>query len=55
MAYAALHEYADGFKDPKTGQCSGISTIYDLQATQAFVIHPKQRTAALAPASPQGR
>ena len=50
-AYAALHEYADGFKDPKTGECTAISTIYDIEAAQAFVIHPKDRTATLAPAS----
>jgi len=47
-AYAALHKYADGFRDPKTGECSGISTVYDVEATQAFVIHPKEDTAALA-------
>jgi len=46
-SYAALHKYADGIKDPKTGACTGISTIYDVEATQAFVIHPKQQTAEL--------
>jgi hypothetical protein len=54
-AYAALHKYADGIKDPRTGACSGISTIYDVEATQAFVIHPhetaERKTAALTPSA----
>ena len=50
-AYAALHKYADGVKDPKTGECTGISTVYDVEATQAFVIHPKAQTAALTTAA----
>jgi len=41
-AYAALH----GYKDPKTGQCTGISTVFDVEAVPAFIIHDGDRTAA---------
>jgi hypothetical protein len=53
-AYAGLRKYADGFKNPKTGQCDGISTVFDIEATQAFVIHPKDqdRRAAVTAGAP---
>jgi hypothetical protein len=52
-SYAALHEMADGYKDPKTGQCTGISTAFDVEAVPAFIIHDGDKTAAAtAPAAP---
>ena len=48
----AVRRYADGFKDPKTGQCTAISTAFSITAIPAFVIHPEdsKKTAAAAPA-----
>lgn len=37
-AYGALHSLADGYKDPTTGKCTGISTVFDVAAIPAFVI-----------------
>jgi hypothetical protein len=39
--YEALNRLADGYPDPKTGQCSAISTAFRVEAIPAFVIHPK--------------
>jgi hypothetical protein len=49
----AVRRFADGFKDPKTGQCTALSTAFDIKAIPAFVIHPDDahRTAAATPAS----
>jgi hypothetical protein len=48
----AVRRYADGFKDPKTGQCTAISTAFNIEAIPAFVIHPDdaKKTAEAAPA-----
>ncbi len=49
----AVRRFSDGFKDPKTGQCTAISTAFNLQAIPAFVIHPedaKKTADAAAPA-----
>ena len=35
----AVHRYADGVKDPKTGQCTALSTAFNIDAIPAFVIH----------------
>jgi hypothetical protein len=35
--YNALRRYADGLKDPITGQCNGVSSAYDIEASPAFV------------------
>jgi len=43
-AYYALHEYADGDRDPKTGQCSSISTQYRIKAIPAFVVVAKTKS-----------
>ena len=45
---AALRKYADGIRDPKTGQCSGVSSAMQLSGIPAFVndLPPVQRTAA---------
>ncbi|HTJ64357.1 MAG TPA: hypothetical protein VL899_11150 [Alphaproteobacteria bacterium] len=36
----AVRRFADGFKDPKTGQCTALSTAFNIEAIPAFVIHP---------------
>jgi hypothetical protein len=38
--YNAFQRLADGDPDPKTGQCSTISTAYGVEAVPAFLIHP---------------
>ncbi len=35
--YNALRRYADGMKDPVTGQCNGISSAYDIEGVPAFL------------------
>ncbi len=49
--YQAIHRYADGMKDPATGQCTALSTAFEVNAIPAFVIHPEDahRTAAANP------
>jgi hypothetical protein len=37
-AYYAMKQLADGDRDPKTGQCSSISTQYRIKAIPAFVV-----------------
>ena len=37
-AYYALHELADGGRDPTTGKCTSISTQYRIKAIPAFVV-----------------
>jgi hypothetical protein len=44
-AYAALHALADGDRDPKTGQCTSISTQYFFRATPAFVVDVQTHSA----------
>src|ERR1043166_2670976 len=42
-----LKALADGIRDPKTGQCTGVSSAYELTAVPAFVNDvPGARTAA---------
>ena len=36
--YYSLHKYADGHPDPRTGQCTSISTQYRIKAIPAFVV-----------------
>ncbi len=38
--YVAAHELADGHKDPKTGNCTSLSTTLLVDAVGAYVIHP---------------
>jgi len=40
--YAAFKAMADGDPDPKTGQCTTISSAYGLEAVPAFLIHPTE-------------
>jgi len=48
----AVHRYADGVKDPKTGQCTALSTAFSISAIPAFVIHSEdaKKTVAAVPA-----
>ena len=49
----AARRFADGFKDAKTGQCTALSTAFEINAIPAFVIHPEdaKKTASAAPAA----
>jgi hypothetical protein len=38
----ASKRLADGYPDPKTGNCTALSTAMDFQAEPAFVIHPSK-------------
>ena len=38
--YKALHELADGYKDPATGQCTAISTAIHIKAVRTFIVPP---------------
>ena len=38
--YKAMHDLADGYKDPATGQCTAISTAINIKAVRTFVIPP---------------
>ena len=38
--YVAAHELADGHKDPKTGNCTALSTTLLIEAVGAYAIHP---------------
>ena len=40
--HAALHQLADGAKDPKTGRCTAISAAFNITAVQAFVVRPPE-------------
>jgi hypothetical protein len=40
--YQAAVRLADGHKDETTGQCTSISTAYDIGFTRAFIVHPEQ-------------
>ena len=42
--YRAAHELADGYPDPKTGQCTHLSTAFEVGAYAAFIIHPDNIT-----------
>jgi hypothetical protein len=38
--YYALKRMADGYPDPKTGECTALSAAYTIEAIRAFVVHP---------------
>lgn len=40
--YQAMHALADGVKDPKTGQCTGLSSARGYTFVRAYLIHPKK-------------
>jgi hypothetical protein len=39
--YAAAHKLADGYPDPKTGQCTALSSAFQFDAVAAFVNVPQ--------------
>jgi hypothetical protein len=39
--YEAAHRLADGYPDPKTGQCTAISAAYDVQMVRANIVSPR--------------
>jgi hypothetical protein len=39
---AAAYKLADGYPDPKTGQCTALSSAFDIVAYAAFVRHPER-------------
>lgn len=43
--YAAAHELADGYPDPKTGQCTALSSAFNFAVVSAFILHPGQSQA----------
>jgi hypothetical protein len=55
--YYALKRMADGYPDPKTGECTAISTAFNIEAIPAFVLHQpgaaKTKTAQAEPAGHQ--
>ena len=38
--YVAAHELADGYPDPKTGECTALSSAFDFEAVAAFIKRP---------------
>jgi carbon monoxide dehydrogenase subunit G len=40
--YAAAKELADGYPDPKTGECTALSAAYNIKAVSAYIIHERQ-------------
>jgi hypothetical protein len=42
--YVAGRKLADGYPDPKTGECTHLSTAIDIGAYAAFVIHPEKKS-----------
>jgi hypothetical protein len=44
--YYALKHAADGYPDPKTGECTQISTAFTIEALPAFVLHQPGDTGA---------
>ena len=51
--YAAFKQMADGDPDPKTGQCTTISSSYGLDAVPAFLVHPPEGKGATTAQGPQ--
>jgi hypothetical protein len=47
-AYRALKRLADGYKDPKTGVCTALSSARKFEFVRAFIEHrERERTNAL--------
>lgn len=46
--YNAFKRYADGLKDPVTGQCNGISAAYEIEGVPAY-LPPSQLQALISP------
>lgn len=43
--YQAMHDLADGYKDPDTGKCTALSTALHITAVRVFVAPPDQKVA----------
>jgi len=39
--YVAAHELADGYPDPETGECTALSSAYNIEAIPAFIVKPE--------------
>ena len=52
--YQALRQFAD-YRDPATGQTTGISAAYEVSFARAFIVHTPQADAAIAAATQAGR
>lgn len=44
--YRALNRLADGYKDPKSRQCTALSSALKLEFVKAYVLHPSVRGGA---------
>lgn len=44
--YVAAHELADGYPDPKTGDCTSLSSAFNFSAVSAFIVHPNASSTA---------
>ena len=44
--YTAAKELADGYPDPKSGDCTAISSAFKIEALPAFAIHSEAQVAA---------
>lgn len=42
----AARQVADGYRDPKTGDCTAISAAFNFSAVAAFIVHPKAGSTA---------
>ena len=42
--YQAARELADGYPDPRTGDCTAISSAFRMDALPAFVVHESAAT-----------
>jgi hypothetical protein len=43
-AYVAMHQLADGYRDPQSGQCTALSSMRKFEFVRANVIPPKEPT-----------
>src|SRR6185312_8845022 len=50
--YVAAHELADGYPDPKTGECTELSSAFKLEAVAAFINHPDAKLTQQAARTP---
>lgn len=45
-AYAAMHALADGYKDPKTGRCTALSSAMKLEFVRAYIVHNDKKASS---------
>ncbi len=38
--YVAMHELADGYPDPETGECTALSSAFTFDAVAGFIVVP---------------